>query len=99
MKISFENFSPHLFWDVEPSKIDFDKHKAWVIQRVLEYGLMNDWKLIHQYYGINEIAQTVMNLKDIDKKSASFISVLSGIPKEKFLCYSINPSKPKHWNF
>jgi len=99
MKISFENFSPHLFWDVEPSKIDFDKHKAWVIQRVLEYGLMNDWKLIHQYYGINEIAQTVMNLKDIDKKSASFISVLSGIPKEIFLCYSINPSKPKHWNF
>lgn len=35
-----EQFSPHLFWDVRKEDIDLDAHAQYVIQRVLEYGLL-----------------------------------------------------------
>ncbi|NCO55440.1 MAG: hypothetical protein COS14_05915 [Bacteroidetes bacterium CG02_land_8_20_14_3_00_31_25] len=98
-EININQFSPHIFWDVDRQKIDFIKNKKWLIQRVLEYGLLNDWQIIYKYYGIEEIAQISINLKELDNKSVSFISVLANIPKEKFLCYTIKQSNPKHWNF
>lgn len=97
MKI--QNLSNHLFWDVNTQKIDFDKNKKLIIQRTLDYGLMSDWEIILSYYGIQQIAETAITLRDLDKKSLSLISLLSGIPKEKFLCYTTKLSIPKHWNF
>jgi len=91
--------SPHLFWDVERSKIDFKKNKKWLLNRVLEYGLLKDWIVVLNYYGIEEIAQVAIQMKDLDKKTASFISVLSKIPKESFLCYTTKQLNPTHWNF
>jgi hypothetical protein len=97
--INIMQLSPHLFWDVDREKFDFSKNKKWLIHRVLEYGLLKDWVLIYKYYGIEEIAQIVIQLKDLDKKSISFISVLSKIPKEKFLCYTTRQLNQEHWNF
>lgn len=94
-----ENLSSHLFWDVDVHKLDFEKKKKFVIQRVLEYGLLSDWKIILEYYGINKIADTARSIKNLDKKSTSLISMLSGIPKKSFLCYTMKPLTPKHWDF
>lgn len=98
-EVNMSLFSSHLFWDVDIAKIDMSINKKWLIQRVLEYGLLNDWQIIYKYYGIEEIAQISINLKDLDNKSVSFISVLANIPKENFLCYTTKQSNPKHWNF
>ena len=97
MKI--DQLSPHLFWDVEREKIHFLKNKKWLLHRVLEYGLLSDWILIYKYYGIKEIANTALQMRNLDKKTISFISALSKIPKEKFLCYTTKPLSPEHWNF
>ena len=53
-----EQFSPHLFWDVRKEDIDLDAHAQYVIQRVLEYGLLGDWNLIKSYYGLPKIVET-----------------------------------------
>lgn len=98
-KHEIDQLSKHLFWDVQSSAIDLLKNKKWLIRRVLEYGLLSDWLCIYRFYGIKEIAETAMTLKDLDKKTASFISSLSNIPKEKFECYSSKQSNPPHWNF
>jgi hypothetical protein len=97
--INILQLSPHLFWDVDREKIDFNKNKKWLVHRVLEYGLLKDWIIIKKYYGIEEIAQTAVQLKDLDKKSISFISLLSGIPQEFFLCYNTRQLSQGHWNF
>lgn len=97
--ISVTQFSSHLFWDIESKKIDFEKNKKWLIKRVLEYGLLNDWLIVYKYYGINKIAQITMQIRDLDDKSLSFISLLSDVPKEDFLCYTTKQLSPKHWNF
>jgi len=94
-----EKLSSHLFWDVNIHKIDFEKKKKFIIQRTLEYGFLSDWKIILEYYGIDEIADAARTIKNLDKKSTSLISVLTGIPKKKFLCYTTKQLTPKHWDF
>ncbi|MBN1186310.1 MAG: hypothetical protein JXB49_28800 [Bacteroidales bacterium] len=59
---------------------------------------MNDWKLIKDYYGINEIAKVASSIKDMDKKSAIFVSSLSGISKEEFACFISTQLILKHRN-
>lgn len=92
-------YSPHLFWDVDAMQLDEEKHKQFIIQRVLQYGLMEDWIVLRQSIQIEEIAGIAANIKDLDDKSCSFISALSKKPKEEFLCYSTKQSTPPHWNF
>ncbi|MDY0078522.1 MAG: hypothetical protein RBR87_14740 [Bacteroidales bacterium] len=93
------HFSPHLFWDVNKSTLDMEKHRAYIIKQVLEYGLLEDWKLIKKYYGIARIAQIAITFRELDAKTLSFISLLSHVPKEEFRCYTYQQSTPQHWNF
>jgi len=44
-KIAIELLSKHLFWDTPLEGIDIEKNKGFMVQRVLEYGLMDDWNL------------------------------------------------------
>ena len=97
--LSIKDFPKHLFWDVNRDNLDWERSKQTIIRNVLEYGLINDWNMIYNYYGIDEIARVVMKLKYLDKKSIAFVSLLSKIPKEKFLCYTAKQSNPKHWEF
>jgi len=93
------NLSKHLFWDVDINTLNADINKSFIIQRVLEYGLYEDWKKIYDYYGIQIIVNAVINFRSLDERSLSFISLLSQTPKENFLCYTLKQSIPKHWNF
>lgn len=45
-KAYISKLSPHLFWDIDISKADMDTCPAQIIQRVLEYGNLEDWHLI-----------------------------------------------------
>ena len=49
------SFSPNLFWDANLSELKMDESRGYIIQRVLEYGQMNDWLLINRYYGLDQI--------------------------------------------
>ncbi len=93
------NLSAHLFWDVNPDILNFEKNKKLIIQRVLNYGLFNDWQIIVKQYGISEIAKTAVSLRELDKKSAAFISLLSKIPQDQFQCFSSKQSTPQHLIF
>jgi len=92
-------FSKHLFWDVKRTTIDFEKHKSYIIKQVLEYGLIDDWRLIQKYYGIKQIAEVSKSFRELDKKALSFISFLSKTPLKEFRCYTYQQSTPQHWNF
>jgi hypothetical protein len=93
------DLSLHLFWDVDRHRLDWEKNRKFIIQRVLEYGLINDWQIIYSYYGMDDIAKTAMTIRDLDRKSLSFIALLSKVPKENFLCYISIQLTPRHWNF
>lgn len=96
--ITIADFSPHLFWDVDRNKLDWEKNKAQIVKRVLEYGLILDWNILQQQYGINKIGEICKELRSLDEKSLGFISLLTGMPKESFRCYILKQSIPQHWN-
>ena len=93
------SFSKNLFWDVDPSTINLESNSRYIIQRVLEYGRYNDWKLILSYYGIKVISDTATTLRSLDPKAVSFISAITNIPKEQFRCYALRQSSQRHWTF
>jgi len=97
--MEIKKLSKHLFWDVNIDKISFEKNKRLIIQRVLNYGFISDWNFIVKKYGIEEIANTAMSLKELDNKTVSFLSLISQSPRENFICYTTQQSIPKQWNF
>ena len=96
---NISSLSPHLFWDVDIKQLNFNDNKQFIVKRILEYGLLSDWMLLNHFLNIDEIADIVLQIKELDYKSLSFIAVLSKRPKEKFLCYTTQLSITPHLNF
>lgn len=97
-KVTKYDFSNHLFWDIDFSELDLDKHKEFMIARVLEYGLINDWTLLKSFYGMDVIKEISLNIKSLDIVSLSFISTVLKIKKEEFRCYKHSQSVKNYWN-
>lgn len=93
------DFSPHLFWDVERSSIDLITSKKWLIHRVLEYGLLQDWEIIRTTYGIKEIGHIASTFRQLDERAMTFIAQLSDTPISTFRCYTTRQSRPTQGNF
>lgn len=91
--------SKYLFWETKQSELDEEKHARYIIAKVLQYGMYSDWEKILNYYTLPKIVEYACKLKDLDKRTASFLSAISSTPKKMFLCYNTVQSHPKHWNF
>ena len=57
-------FSTYLFWDVKREDLDMEKHSRYIIKRVLEYGMLLDWKMVLQYYGLDRIVELAKTFRD-----------------------------------
>jgi len=97
-EITIDDFSPHLFWDVDLSDFDFQKHKVHLVQKVLEHGLIGDWKLLKEVYGMEEIKGISLNLRSLDAVTLSFLAVVFNIDKKEFRCYKHRQLFPNYWN-
>ena len=96
--ITIDDFSKHLFWDVDLDGFDFEKHKAHLIQKVLEYGLINDWNLLKKVYGLETIKDVSLNLRSLDAVTLSYLSAIFKIDKTEFRCYKHRQLFPTYWN-
>ena len=94
--IIIENLSDCIFWDVDRNLIDPEANAPFVIQRVLEYGQLTDWKLILSYYGLERILGFAKQFRTLEPKALSFISTISCTPINQFRCYNIRHSIPEH---
>jgi len=91
--------SKSLFWDVDPQTIDPKKHAAYIIERVVTLGTMEDFLIIKEYYGKEKIKQTVKNLRYLNERDLNFCSVYFNIPIIQFRCYTIKQLNQTHWNY
>ena len=97
--LRISNYSPHLFWDVDKQKLNLNKKKAFLVNRVLDYGVMSDWKQLVRDLGIEEIGRIASGLRDMDPKAMTFIALITNKDVKKFRCYTFQHSNPKHWHF
>jgi len=98
-KLTVDQFSNNLFWDVYAKDIDFDLHKIYVVDRVIERGIWNDWLLIRDYYGIETIKDIALNLRGMYPENLSFIALMTQTPENKFRCYELLQSPNRPWYF
>jgi hypothetical protein len=96
-QLNISALSKHLFWDIDSAGMDPAANRDFIVRRVLQYGTIDDWRMIVQHYGIQTIANVAMHARDIDRKSAALVSLLAGVSKEKFKCYTDRRSTIKHW--
>ena len=92
-------FSFNLFWDADPADLDMDKHKAYIVDRVLERGRWEDWLLIRNYYGLEKIKEIALNIRGMYPESLSFIALMTHTPENQFRCYTLLQSKNRPWYF
>lgn len=97
-KECISKMSTHLFWDVDINKVDMDKYPAYVIQRVLEYGRLEDWHLIRSYYGLDKIVSVCKSLRSLDPRALAYICCISQTSKEEYRCYHESLRNPTLWN-
>ena len=97
-EITTDDFSKHLFWDMDLNAFDFELHKSHFIQRVLEYVKMKDWNLIKILYGMEAIKNASLNARSLDAVTLSFVSAIFKIDKTEFRCYKHRQLYPTLWN-
>lgn len=95
--VDLGSFSKHLFWDTDRSSLDIGKHRDYIVKQVLEYGFDNDWELLKQAYSIDEIKNSVMGMRTLDKKALAFIALITHTDIKAFRCYSSTQSPPAPW--
>ena len=92
-------FSENLLWDVNLNDLDMEHHKPYVLGRVLEFGKLNDWKLIRDYYGLEEIKRIGIEMKIMSPQALSFLSLITHTPENQFRCYTLLQSPNRPWHF
>lgn len=84
-------FSSHLFWDVDPEKIDMEKNKKLIVERVVQRGSRSDLNALLSYYDKNEVREVIKQLPWLNKKDMAFVRVFFDIPFNELKCYSKKP--------
>ncbi len=97
--ISISDFSPALFWDVDKSTLDFEKHRRFIIERTLMRGKLSDWFLIKAKYGKDIIKSESMQVRYLDKYTLNFCAAYFNEPITNFRCYILKQSMPSHWDY
>jgi hypothetical protein len=74
------------FWDVDLEKVFLDKHAAFIIERLLEYGDLSELEWVNKNYSPEVIVETVKKSRRISPKTGNFYAIYYGIPKEDLIC-------------
>lgn len=74
-------FSKYLFWDAAIDKIDIQKNRKYVIERVLTRGFLEDFYILTQIYNRDEIVEALKKCRELDPKTVNFCSLYFNVPK------------------
>jgi len=91
--------SKALFWDVDPKTIDLEKHAAYIIERALTIGTMEDFIIIKNYYGKRKIKRIVKHLRYLNDRDLNFCSIYFNVPINEFRCYTTKQLNQTLWNY
>jgi len=97
MDYKISDLSPHLFWDVEISKLDWTSDISYIVEKTLMYGMLKDWKIINAVYGGGKIKDVSLNIRSMDDVTLSFLCAIYQLKEEDFRCYNYRQFHPNFW--
>lgn len=69
-------FRQSLFWDVDPKTIHPEKHKRYIIERILDFGNDQEVRWMWHYYGKKMIADVVKKSRVLHGQTRSLWTLL-----------------------
>lgn len=88
-----------LFWDVDPAGLDPDEQARQIVERVVEYGGLADWKAVRRHYGDERMKEIVTTARCLSPQSVAFCCAAFDLKKEDFRCCTSRPFPPAPWNY
>jgi hypothetical protein len=68
-----------LFWDVNLKQLSPQKHRQFIIERILAFGDIEDFNWALSYYGYEGLKQGFLKSKTLDLKSQNFWCLYFGV--------------------
>ncbi len=88
-KINLKNIlNPRLFWEFDYKRLDTEKNKSLIIERVITRGTLNELLSTINYYGVSAIKKEVIGFPQLDNYTFNFLHITFDIPKNNFKCYT-----------
>ena len=87
-----------LFWDVDFKRLDQNINRRLIIERVLSYGNLEEFKTVFHYYGKEVIAEEIKKAGYLDHKTIAFVTGYFGIKREELKCCIKKQSNSPFWN-
>jgi hypothetical protein len=76
-------FRQNLFWDTPIEKIDIEKHKRYIVERVVTRGFLQDFYILTKLYSTEDIKDALRKSRELDPKTVNFCSRYFHIPKSE----------------
>ena len=90
-----KELSPHLFWNMDVLKLDVKKNRKTIIERIIEYGLDKDEKILWKLYNYFTIKKVAVNMDSLPYLRIKYYSFVLNTKEKKFKCYR---NKSYLWN-
>lgn len=73
-----ENIPKELFWDTDPTRLDLQENKRFIIERTLELGDEKAVSWLFATYSRNDVKQVLRKSRGLSPKSARYWSLMLG---------------------
>ena len=96
-----QKVSPTILWeyDLNSPTWDWQEMATTVVQRVIQYGLTNDYYAILQMYGGYEgCGEILKHITSLSPKDLNWACILFNVKKEDTLCYIRKSSRARLLN-
>ena len=93
------NISKRVFWDIDFDSLDYVKDRQYIIEKVMNYGLWDDFVAVMKFYGKATVRQEIIHSAYLKKDVLNFLCFYLGLKPEAFECYNRRLSQEPHWNY
>jgi hypothetical protein len=91
--------SQYLFWDIPIESLDVQIHSGQIIERVVQRGTWQDFKLLLKHYDKETIKEKLKQARFLDDRTLNFCSLYFEISKADFRCYMLKQLHPPHFSY
>ena len=82
------NIPSSLFWDIDISKLDWNRHKQLIVECVIQRGSLKAIKEVTDHYGLQELKSIIRQIPYLEKRDIAFVHIYFDIPLNELKCYT-----------
>lgn len=98
-KVPNPNISKRVFWDVDFESLDYDKDRLFIIDKVMNYGLWDDFVATLRYYGKEVVRREILKSPYLKKDVLNFLCFYFDLQPSDFECYTRRQLQEPHWTY